>query len=489
MSTEALERAAVAAELAGEPQAAVAARREIVRLEPRSAAARLALARTLERTEAWREAALAYAEALRQGASAAEATLALGALHLRLAKPGLALRHLKHALAAAPQDPQVQFRTGLALHRLRRYREAIEHFGRALELRPELPELHFNLALARFEVGDLPGARAALERCRELKRGRPWNEDPVAPLAMEPAPAFDESEMSVNDVKLQHDLEQIEHLLGLGRLPAEWRGVAQEYRGLLQEVRGVTGGGIVVPFNAHRYPLVARSYKRPFQVVPDEAVPGPALNPGLNGKALENTYLSSAPHLVVVDGLLSAAALDGLRRYCRESAVWNNVQSGYLGAYLFDGFACGLLLRIAAELRERLPRVIRGLPLQMLWGYKYDHQLQGIGVHADAAAVNVNFWITEDDANLEPEGGGLLVYTHKAPADWEFERFIRDPAAIMKFLESKGAAPIRVPHRANRAVIFDSDLFHATDALRFREGYLSRRINITLLYGQRGESA
>jgi hypothetical protein len=44
---------------------------------------------------------------------------------------------------------------------------------------------------------------------------------------------------------------------------------------------------------------------------------------------------------------------------------------------------------------------------------------------------------------------------------------------------------VRVPYRANRAVIFDSDLFHASDRPHFREGYLNRRINITLLYGLR----
>jgi hypothetical protein len=44
-----------------------------------------------------------------------------------------------------------------------------------------------------------------------------------------------------------------------------------------------------------------------------------------------------------------------------------------------------------------------------------------------------------------------------------------------------------VPHRANRAVIFDSDLFHETDAPTFKEGYLNRRINVTLLYGRREE--
>jgi len=34
-------------------------------------------------------------------------------------------------------------------------------------------------------------------------------------------------------------------------------------------------------------------------------------------------------------------------------------------------------------------------------------------------------------------------------------------------------------------VIFDSDLFHETDRLSFKEGYQNRRINVTLLYGER----
>jgi hypothetical protein len=42
-----------------------------------------------------------------------------------------------------------------------------------------------------------------------------------------------------------------------------------------------------------------------------------------------------------------------------------------------------------------------------------------------------------------------------------------------------------VQHRANRVVIFDSDLFHQTDEIAFKEGYLNRRINITMLYGRR----
>jgi hypothetical protein len=42
-----------------------------------------------------------------------------------------------------------------------------------------------------------------------------------------------------------------------------------------------------------------------------------------------------------------------------------------------------------------------------------------------------------------------------------------------------------IPYRANRAVIFDSDLFHETDTIEFEEGYLNRRINVTMLFGRR----
>lgn len=57
--------------------------------------------------------------------------------------------------------------------------------------------------------------------------------------------------------------------------------------------------------------------------------------------------------------------------------------------------------------------------------------------------------------------------------------------AIRSFLAQSNARSIMIPHRANRAVIFDSDLFHETDLIAFRDGYINRRLNITLLYGRR----
>jgi hypothetical protein len=112
-----------------------------------------------------------------------------------------------------------------------------------------------------------------------------------------------------------------------------------------------------------------------------------------------------------------------------------------------------------------------------------------LNIHADAAAVNVNFWITEDEANLNPATGGLVVYDREAPSNWNFKEYNsdRNKPKILRWLNDVGAQAIKIPYRANRAVVFNSDLFHETDDASFKDDYQSRRINITLLYGYRAQ--
>jgi len=49
-----------------------------------------------------------------------------------------------------------------------------------------------------------------------------------------------------------------------------------------------------------------------------------------------------------------------------------------------------------------------------------------------------------------------------------------------------GARVIDVPYKQNRMIMFDSALFHETQAFKFSEKrYDEKRINFTLLYGVR----
>jgi hypothetical protein len=148
-----------------------------------------------------------------------------------------------------------------------------------------------------------------------------------------------------------------------------------------------------------------------------------------------------------------------------------------------------LLAQIVDELSRKYPIVFASHPLTALSAFKCDSQLPGIGVHADFSAINVNFFITPDDANLDPKSGGMIIWDHAAPRDWEFAKYNMDKTAAREFLAHVGAQSVTIPYRSNRAVIFDAGLFHESDRPVFKEGYLNRRINITLAFGEREASA
>ena len=450
-----------------------------------TANAQLGRARELQNSGEPRAAIDAYNAALSLGAPAADVHLQLGVLHHTLFEHEIAIGHLEKVIAEQPSHVDALCMLGIVLNDSGQFAGAQRFFERALALRPSFPEALFNLGLVRYETVDLAGAAECFARCFELTRGAGWTADPAAGLARAPEPRFEPRDMAVNRTKVRHDCEQLEYLLGLGRLPGIYRTVLADYRSLLAEVESIGDDALIVPFDERKHPSVARTYKRPIYVDAGAAPPGPLVNPDLDTRIIEQGYVDAKPNVATIDHLLTKPALDALRKFCRESTIWNHLNSGYLGAYFYDGFCSELLLRLAREFRERFPRIVRGLPLQMMWAYKCDATLTALGIHADAAAVNVNFWITEDEANLDAGRGGLLVYTEDAPREWGFTKFNTDRAAIERHLAASGSVPLRVPYRSNRAVVFDSDLFHASDRPRFREGYVNRRINITLLYGLR----
>ena len=124
--------------------------------------------------------------------------------------------------------------------------------------------------------------------------------------------------------------------------------------------------------------------------------------------------------------------------------------------------------------------------LTKFWGFKYDSTLgKGINVHADQAIHNLNFWITPDEYNKNKNSGGLKVYDAIAPEDWNFEKYNKNADKIYKFLNDNNANCTNINYKFNRAVLFNSDYFHETDEINFDEGYETRRINITYLFGYR----
>jgi Tfp pilus assembly protein PilF len=342
-----------------------------------------------------------------------------------------ALHSLDRALAIAPADLDTQYRRAAILHVEQRFDEALAALDAILAAHSDHSDALTLKSALLCETGRAADGMACYRHHAEIHFGALPVTQPADP-----------------DFKKTHDAEQ-----------RTWMGA-----------HGIAANG--------------------FHLETGARTAGPAVNPA-NADSVARRWAESDPQIVVIDDLLTPDALAGLRRFAWGSTMWRRpYPHGYLGAVPEQGFACPLLAQIAEELRSVFPSVMGNNGLGLMWGFKYDSHLNnqrsaGIPIHADQAKVNVNFWIAPDDANRDTNSGGLVVWDVKPPLDWDFARYNGNEAAIRAFLTESGAKPITVPHRANRAVIFDSDLFHATDRIDFQEGYENRRINVTMLYGRR----
>jgi hypothetical protein len=287
--------------------------------------------------------------------------------------------------------------------------------------------------------------------------------------------------------KLAHDMAQMRYLQRRGVLGEEYAPVIDSYQ-RIQDRLAARGADTREPLDTGDNRGIADTYSR-LLYVRDTPRVARALSSRWEPAAVEERYLANAPGVVYVDDFLTEEALEGLYRFCLESTVWsaNRYAHGRLGAFLQDGFNCPLLLQIAEELREALPRLIGDrYPLRQMWGFKCGPDLPADATtHADFAAVNVNFWVTPDSANLDANSGGLVVHDIDAPLSWDFDTYNGRSDLIRPFLQQRRARRMTIPYRQNRAVIFNSDLFHASDSVHFRPGYEHLRINITMLYGDR----
>ncbi len=386
-----------------------------------------------------------------------------------------AIAEYEQALRYNPQHLEARNNLGVALRGQGKLEEAIAAFTDTLALRPGHVKAHYDRAFAYLWQGDLERAVEDFRASAEIKHnhGRPIQE------------------ATVSKARVKHDAEQVEYLMARGRLGEEHR----EYLEMLQRLRARAAqdreASWRMPLSREEAEAIAPSFNRILYVADCARIPGGAVNPALDAAAIEARYLAGKPEIVVVDNLLKADALASLRRFCLESTIWKqDYPNGYLGTFLGDGFACPLLLQIAEELRLKLPGVFKQHRLMQAWSFKQDNALKALAMHADAAAVNVNFWLTPDEANLDPDHGGLVVWDKEAPREWNFKEYNdqRKEPEVLAWLEKQGARAVTVPHRQNRAVIFNSDLFHKSDACCFRDDYESRRLNVTLLYGRRGDA-
>jgi len=465
----------VVSQKAGRAVEAARAYERAVELNPRYAEAYGNWGNVLRETGNLTGAVSAYQQALTLNPSLADTHNNLGVAKKELGSVQEAITCYRKAIELKPTHAEAYNNLGLALMEIGTLHDAIAAFQQALALLPGYQTARYNLGIAWSWAGDEGKACECLE---EVARARHDHGKPVA-------------DQAIYRSRVKHDAEQVRYLLDRRKLDHRYGAYLEALQGLWERLNRDASAVNRVPIDPRELASIAPSFNRILAWEPPARLEAGALNPSLDRRAVEGRYHARRPEVTFIDDLLNDAALDALRRFCREATIWKkDYENGYCGAFLGDGFASPLLFQIAEELRLKFPGIFTHHRLTQAWAFKHDSARRGLNIHADAAAVNVNFWITEDEANLNPATGGLVVYDKEAPAEWNFKEYNSDKnkPKIMKWLAEAGAEAITIPYRANRAVVFNSDLFHETDDVTFKDEYVSRRINITLLYGYRGRA-
>ena len=281
--------------------------------------------------------------------------------------------------------------------------------------------------VSALELPDLTYAgRVALLLLR-AQRGGSWFPDADVPPT---------TSRFLTTAGLRHDLSQFCHLRAIGVIGRELDDAIEAYERVLARYKDRGDDWRSLPSQQDEAEI-GRALGR-VVYLDDGARVDHALSDAWDRDAIQQTYLDSPSGVVVVDDFLTDEALKALQRFCLRSTIWfgNRYHHGRLGTFFYGGFNCPLLLQIAEEIRKALPDLI-GFhhPLRHLWAFKNTGRLPSDStIHADFAAVNVNFWITPTEANLNPQSGGLRIYELDAPRSWDFSTYNEGLAVIKDYI-------------------------------------------------------
>jgi tetratricopeptide (TPR) repeat protein len=473
---------------AGKPEAAIAAYDKALALAPALARAAFKRAQALQAMGQGDAAAAGFRQALRCDPAFAAAHVELGNLLLdrdRLADAEACFRTVLSLNAKAFNGHYGLARTH---KRQRNYRDALRHYDQALAIEPSHLPAQVERGNALLGLGRYAEARDVFQNTFTQVRGTGRDADAPCTAGAANALSRAQGDVTVSRFFLHNLAEHIDHLLQLGKLHASFGELASTCRSVLAQVDRDMGGFVTLPEAYARG--IGALFGRCLHYEDTPAISGPAVNPDLDFATLEQQYLDSATAVVPFDNFLTRPALDSLYRFCLDSTIFfRQSHNAFLASYVSESFNCSLLFRIAEELKQHFPRVLGPHSLTNIWVYRYPDQGEGVRAHTDDAAVTFNFWITPDEANLDPESGGLVIYTKEQPMDWDWYKFNYqkdDPDVLRTLTEFIQSADSRIiAYRQNRALLFHSNLFHRSDDFRFRNTYADRRMNVTMLFGER----
>ncbi len=446
-------------------------------------------------------------KAIEQDPGLTQAHVNLGVVLTELGRFDESIEVLEAARAQNPNDPEILLNLGNAHREQKNTDKAIEFYHRVIEVDPGHAAAYLHLGSTLSQLGTVEDAETALRKSWQLNpqsmevylelgvtlvRAGKLNEaaehfiDPVRSFRSVqemPLEEFDEFN-KINKTKIIHDIEQLSYLIEGGKITESYRDLISDFQDVYDRL-GNNYWGLLSEIQPPASKQAQNSYNRIMHYAPAAQIDGGALSPDLDTEKIQNELLNNPASFTFFDGLLRAEALAELRRFCLESTIWLLLEhDGELESNLTSGFACPLIFQIAKEVKEAFPRVFGPYGFSACWAYKYFENKSGLGVHSDGGAMSINFWITPDEANNDPNSGGLLVWDKKAPKDYLGDLDKQRSDSFQQMVSDPNVKEFKVPYRCNRALLFPSSVLHATDTIDFKPGYENNRINMTFLYGR-----
>ena len=288
----------------------------------------------------------------------------------------------------------------------------------------------------------------------------------------------------VSKNKLKHDIEQISYLLKKKLVSKKFNNIIKKYKFIYSSLPKNSDPTDIFTLSKEFTYKLGPTFNNLIYYQPPDIIEKKIIND--NKKIVAENSKKKFKYMVI-DDFLNKEVLNELYAYCLTNSIWNefDYKNGYIGSFIENGFNAPLILQISEEIRLQYPEILKKLPLTKAWAFKCNNQMKGIKIHADYATININFWITPDKANLNKNTGGLLIWDKEAPKNWNFEKYNNNHQEIKKYLKKKKSKMKRITYKSNRVIIFNSNLFHASDNFNFKKNYENRRINITFLYGKR----
>ena len=397
----------------------------------------------------------------------------LGVLAATRGEHAAAIERFDVSIQADPSYSSAHYNRAISFEALGRRSEAIKGFARAAGLEPDHYASHRALGFLLLAEGNRGRALDHFARTYELRRGEDRTGIASKSLA------------SATRAKLMHDAEQFRYLAQRRRDGYRFELLGENYEAV----------GRIFPQTSTKLSdadleLLGEDYNTAICLLDAPEIAGGAVRKRTDTDEITKVFGTDRNGAIYFDDFLTPQALSALKRYLLESTIWHDFGyiGGFVASYLEDGLACPLMLQIADEARAAFPELLETQPLSQAWAFKGLEASSAVDVHADDATFSINFWVTPWDANRTPGRGGLVIYRTPPPTDWAIEGYGADQRRIVAFLEQTAGDRLVVPYRENRAVLFESRLFHHSDITEFRKGYEYHRINITLLFGNRCRS-